>query len=136
MSRIVRGALLQAEWTGDKESMIQKHEKAAHDAAQQGAQLVVYRVAADDLAQPAALGRPKAKQTHVIHNGGAERIIGVEAALGVGNGEARACAYILAGVAHVVEQDAVHVLLDGLAQQLTDEPVPHLHFLRRIPFVR
>ena len=27
MARIVRGALLQAEWTGDKESMIQKHEE-------------------------------------------------------------------------------------------------------------
>ena len=26
MPRIVRGALLQATWTGDKESMIQKHE--------------------------------------------------------------------------------------------------------------
>ena len=27
MSRTVRGALLQATWTGDKESMIQKHEE-------------------------------------------------------------------------------------------------------------
>ena len=26
MPRIVRGALLQATWTGDKEAMIQKHE--------------------------------------------------------------------------------------------------------------
>ena len=26
MPRIVRGALVQATWTGDKESMIQKHE--------------------------------------------------------------------------------------------------------------
>ena len=36
MARIVRGALLQAEWTGDKESMIQKHEKYAHEARQAG----------------------------------------------------------------------------------------------------
>ena len=36
MPRIVRGALLQATWTGDKESMIQKHEAAAHEAAKQG----------------------------------------------------------------------------------------------------
>ena len=43
MPRIVRGALLQAEWTGDKESMIQKHEKAAHDAAQQGAQVMLFQ---------------------------------------------------------------------------------------------
>ena len=38
MARIVRGALLQTEWTGDKESMIQKHEEAAQDARRQGAQ--------------------------------------------------------------------------------------------------
>src|SRR3954468_14370477 len=43
MPRIVRGALLQAEWTGDKESMIQKHEKYAHEAAQQGAQVMLFQ---------------------------------------------------------------------------------------------
>src|SRR5439155_25076169 len=43
MPRIVRGALLQASWTGDKESMIQKHEKAAHDASKQGAQVMLFQ---------------------------------------------------------------------------------------------
>ena len=43
MPRIVRGALLQAEWTGDKESMIQKHEKYAHEAAAQGAQVMCFQ---------------------------------------------------------------------------------------------
>jgi N-carbamoylputrescine amidase len=43
MPRIVRGALLQASWTGDKESMIQKHEKAAHEAAGQGAQVMLFQ---------------------------------------------------------------------------------------------
>jgi beta-ureidopropionase len=43
MPRIVRGALLQAEWTGDKESMIQKHEKYAHEASQQGAQVMLFQ---------------------------------------------------------------------------------------------
>jgi N-carbamoylputrescine amidase len=43
MPRIVRGALLQASWTGDKESMIQKHEAAAHDAAKQGAQVMLFQ---------------------------------------------------------------------------------------------
>jgi apolipoprotein N-acyltransferase len=43
MPRIVRGALLQASWTGDKESMIQKHEQAAHDAAKQGAQVMLFQ---------------------------------------------------------------------------------------------
>jgi len=33
MARIVKGALLQANWTGDKESMIQKHEEYVHNAA-------------------------------------------------------------------------------------------------------
>ena len=40
---IVRGALLQATWTGDKESMIQKHEQAAHEAAKQGAQVMLFQ---------------------------------------------------------------------------------------------
>ena len=43
MPRNVRGALLQATWTGDKESMIKKHEAAAHDAAKQGAQVMLFQ---------------------------------------------------------------------------------------------
>ena len=43
MPRIVRGALLQATWTGDKESMIQKHEGYAHEAAKQGAQVMLFQ---------------------------------------------------------------------------------------------
>ncbi len=43
MSRIVRGALLQTDWTGDKESMIQKHEEAAHQASKQGAQVMCFQ---------------------------------------------------------------------------------------------
>jgi N-carbamoylputrescine amidase len=43
MPRTVRGALLQASWTGDKESMIQKHEKYAHQAAEQGAQVMLFQ---------------------------------------------------------------------------------------------
>ena len=43
MPRIVRGALLQASWTGDKESMIQKHEQDAHEAAKQGAQFMLFQ---------------------------------------------------------------------------------------------
>jgi beta-ureidopropionase len=43
MSRIVRGALLQASYTGDQESMIQKHEKYAREAAEQGAQIICFQ---------------------------------------------------------------------------------------------
>ena len=43
MPRIVRGALLQASWTGDKESMIQKHETYAHEAARQGAKVMLFQ---------------------------------------------------------------------------------------------
>src|ERR671936_2316269 len=43
MPRIVRGALLQASWTGDKETMIQKHERYAHDAAKQGARFMLFQ---------------------------------------------------------------------------------------------
>src|SRR5689334_17763898 len=43
MPRNVRGALVQATWTGDKESMIQKHEGYAHEAAKQGAQFILFQ---------------------------------------------------------------------------------------------
>ena len=43
MARIVRGALLQATYTGDKETMIQKHEKYAREAAAQGAQVMCFQ---------------------------------------------------------------------------------------------
>ena len=43
MSRIVKGALVQAEWTGDKESMIQKHVEFTRKAADQGAQVMCYQ---------------------------------------------------------------------------------------------
>jgi len=39
MARIVRGALIQATWTGDKESMIEKHIGLIGRAAEQGAQI-------------------------------------------------------------------------------------------------
>src|SRR4051812_32961986 len=43
MPRTIRAALLQAEWTGDKESMIEKHEKYAREAAEQGAKVMCFQ---------------------------------------------------------------------------------------------
>jgi len=43
MARIVRGALLQATYTGDPESMVQKHERYAREAAEQGAQIMCFQ---------------------------------------------------------------------------------------------
>jgi len=43
MARIVRGALLQATYTGDPESMVQKHERYARQAAEQGAQVMCFQ---------------------------------------------------------------------------------------------
>jgi N-carbamoylputrescine amidase len=43
MTRIVRGALLQATYTGDQETMIQKHEEYARQAARQGAQIMCFQ---------------------------------------------------------------------------------------------
>ena len=43
MTQIVRGALLQASWTGDKESMIEKHINYARQAAEQGAQVMCFQ---------------------------------------------------------------------------------------------
>jgi len=43
MTRIVRGALIQATWTGDKESMIEKHVEYARKAADQGVQVMCFQ---------------------------------------------------------------------------------------------
>src|SRR5690606_31869942 len=43
MARIITAALLQTDWTGDKESMIVKHEQAAREAAAQGAQVICFQ---------------------------------------------------------------------------------------------
>jgi beta-ureidopropionase len=40
---VVRVAITQTTWTGDKESMIQKHEQFARDAAAQGAQIICFQ---------------------------------------------------------------------------------------------
>ena len=43
MGDVVRAALLQTAWTGDKESMIQLHERRAREAAEQGAQVICFQ---------------------------------------------------------------------------------------------
>lgn len=43
MARIVRGALLQATWTGDKKSMIDKHVAYIERAAQAGVQIMCFQ---------------------------------------------------------------------------------------------
>lgn len=43
MSRIVRAAIAQTEWTGDKESMIDAHEQLARDAAADGATVMCFQ---------------------------------------------------------------------------------------------
>lgn len=39
----VRAAISQTTWTGDKDSMLDKHEQFARDAAAQGAQIVCFQ---------------------------------------------------------------------------------------------
>jgi N-carbamoylputrescine amidase len=43
MADIVRSALVQASWTGDKESMIKAHEEHARTAASQGVQVICFQ---------------------------------------------------------------------------------------------
>jgi N-carbamoylputrescine amidase len=43
MTRVVRAALLQTDWTGDKESMIDRHEEAAREAKAEGAQVICFQ---------------------------------------------------------------------------------------------
>ncbi len=43
MANVVRAALLQTDWSGDKESMIDKHEEQARLAAAQGAQVMCFQ---------------------------------------------------------------------------------------------
>ena len=40
---VIRAAITQAEWTGDKESMIKKHEELTRSAASQGAQIICFQ---------------------------------------------------------------------------------------------
>ncbi|MDQ3500577.1 MAG: acyltransferase [Actinomycetota bacterium] len=40
---VVRAALVQSEWTGDKESMVEKNIGYAHDAAEQGAKVICFQ---------------------------------------------------------------------------------------------
>ena len=42
-SDVVRAALLQTDWPGSKEAMIDKHEAAVHEAAKQGAQVMCFQ---------------------------------------------------------------------------------------------
>ncbi|WP_432179229.1 nitrilase-related carbon-nitrogen hydrolase [Streptomyces sp. NBC_00063] len=43
MSTVIRAAIFQTAWTGDKESMIQVHEQAVRDAAAQGAKVLCFQ---------------------------------------------------------------------------------------------
>ncbi|TDW14973.1 nitrilase-related carbon-nitrogen hydrolase [Kribbella kalugense] len=43
MADVVRAALVQTSWTGDKESMIKAHEEYARQAAAQGAQVICFQ---------------------------------------------------------------------------------------------
>lgn len=42
MANLVRAALVQCEWTGDKESMVDKNIDFARQAAEQGAQILCF----------------------------------------------------------------------------------------------
>ena len=43
MSNVIRAALVQTNWTGDKESMIKAHEAYAREAAAQGAKVICFQ---------------------------------------------------------------------------------------------
>ena len=43
MANVVRAALIQAEWTGDKDSMLKKHEELARKAAKDGAKVLCFQ---------------------------------------------------------------------------------------------
>jgi N-carbamoylputrescine amidase len=43
MSDVVRAALVQAEWTGDRESMVAKNVEYARQAAAEGAQILCFQ---------------------------------------------------------------------------------------------
>ena len=43
MANVIRAALVQTTWTGDKESMIKAHEEYARQAAEQGAQVICFQ---------------------------------------------------------------------------------------------
>ena len=43
MAEIIRAALVQTDWPGSKDAMIEKHEAAAREAAAQGAKVICFQ---------------------------------------------------------------------------------------------
>jgi len=85
MPNIVRAAIVQTEWTGDKETMIKKHEDYARQAAEQGAQVMCFQELFDNAYEKeddgflyntaAVIERDgtylgKYRKTHIPHVGG------------------------------------------------------------------
>ena len=52
----IRAAITQTTWTGDKESMLDKHEQFAREAKTQGAQVGAFAEVFKDLIGPPAAG--------------------------------------------------------------------------------
>jgi 16S rRNA (uracil1498-N3)-methyltransferase len=77
MARIVKAALLQTDWTGDKESMIDKHEAAAREAAKQSRRPRTPQVTS--LAQTKDVIRLITETAHawVLHEDGDVRLSGI-----------------------------------------------------------
>src|SRR6516225_1600920 len=75
-----------------------------------GEQLVVQRIAANQLARSPGLRGAKAEESHVVNRGYAKRVVGVKAGLSVSDGITGARAHVLTRVAHVIEQRALNVL--------------------------
>src|SRR5262245_12641572 len=79
--------------------------------------------AANVLADAAGFRRFEAQEADVVENLVAEGIVRVKAALVAGDRESRATGDVLAGVAYVVEECALHILGKLFAKQLANEPI-------------
>ena len=74
MSTTVRAALLQTDWAGSQEAMIDKHEEAAREAATEGAQVMCFQTSQHREAvmrfldkQPLAFNWPPNKENRNEH---------------------------------------------------------------------
>ena len=75
------------------------------------------------LTQPSLPGVAQAQQANVVEHGVAEGVVGMKPGLGVGDRVSDAGADVLAGVADVVEQRALDILLHRRAENLAEQPV-------------
>jgi hypothetical protein len=90
-------------------------------------------MSADNLAGASGASGGQAEQADIIDNLGPKRIVGVKGTFGIGYREAGAIAHVLPGVANIVKQGSLDVLLTGTTQHCPNQPAHGPQCVGRVP---